>query len=202
MDIKWLLSFQMTGWFSGGIYILLVILSIISWAIIFRKLGTFRRVRRADFLFRTTSEDDLEEIGEPSLEPSSLYLIYRKVQEFRKADEHDPDKLEEMVRILLSEYFHNLISGLPILATITSVAPFLGLLGTVWGIMLIFSKLHGQVAGVSEMVAPGVAQALITTIGGLLVAIPALFFYNYFSMVLRSLTNEAENYASRIIYLK
>jgi biopolymer transport protein ExbB/TolQ len=68
--------------------------------------------------------------------------------------------------------------------------------------MVIFSRMHAQVAGVSEMVAPGVAQALITTIGGLIVAIPALFFYNYFTMILRNLANEAENYASRIIYLK
>ena len=57
-------------------------------------------------------------------------------------------------------------------------------------------------AATSHPKAPGVAQALITTIGGLIVAIPALFFYNYFTMILRSLSNEAENYASRLIYLK
>ncbi len=202
MDIKWLLSFQMTGWFCGGIYIVLVILSLVSWALIFQKMALLRRVRRADALFRRLSGKEVSGSDTTFLSLSSFYLVYKTEREFRAREEKDREKLEEAVKIGLNDYFQNLNSGLPILATITSVAPFLGLLGTVWGIMLIFSKLHGQVAGISEMVAPGVAQALITTIGGLVVAIPALFFYNYFAMVLSHLTNEVENYASRTIYLE
>ena len=158
-------------------------------------------IRRAEALFKATRPEDLESI-QGRLAASSLYLVYREKEQFRAQGKKDRECLEEAIRVSLNEHFQDVGSGMSVLATITSVAPFLGLLGTVWGIMLIFSKLHGQVAGVSEMVAPGVAQALLTTIGGLLVAIPALFFYNYFSMILKHLSNEAENYASRLIYLK
>ncbi|HNQ36121.1 MAG TPA: MotA/TolQ/ExbB proton channel family protein [bacterium] len=199
--MKWLLSFQMTGWFTGGIYVVLILLSVASWALIFQKLSLLRRIRRAEALFKATRPEDLESI-QGRLAASSLYLVYREKEQFRAQGKKDRECLEEAIRVSLNEHFQDVGSGMSVLATITSVAPFLGLLGTVWGIMLIFSKLHGQVAGVSEMVAPGVAQALLTTIGGLLVAIPALFFYNYFSMILKHLSNEAENYASRLIYLK
>ena len=203
MDIRWLLSFKMTGWFCGGVITVLAILSIISWSLIFQKMTAFRRARRANARFRSMSETEIpkEQVGLFAF--SSLYLIFHKVNQFPAGNEQgDLEKLEEEIKVELNEYFESLNSGLPILGSITSVAPFLGLLGTVWGIMVIFSRMHMQVAGVSEMVAPGVAQALITTIGGLIVAIPAHFFYNYFTMILRSLSNEAENYASRLIYLK
>ncbi len=202
MDISWYLSFKMTGWFCGGILIVLVLFSIISWSLIFRKLIDFRRARRANARFRSMNEAEIPREFNGFLSCSSLYLIFRKVKQSPIENDRDLDKVEEDIKVELNEYFENLNNGLPILGSITGVAPFLGLLGTVWGIMVIFSRMHSQVAGVSEMVAPGVAQALITTIGGLVVAIPALFFYNYFAMISRSLSNEAENYASRIIFSK
>ena len=199
MDIRWLLSFKMTGWFCGGIVVVLAVLSVISWAIIFQKINALRRARRANARFRSLPKAEISREYSGLFTFSSLYLIFRKANRFPVGDERDFEKLEEELKIGLNEYFENLNSGLPILGSITSVAPFIGLLGTVWGIMVIFSRMHGQVAGVSEMVAPGIAQALITTIAGLIVAIPALFFYNYFTMISRNLSNEAENYASRII---
>jgi len=204
MDIRWLLSFQMTGWFCAGIYVVLILLSLLSWTLIFQKLMLFYRVRQADKLFRHLHEKSKlpSACQKKQLENSAYYLIIQTAADFQAGGRGESEEIEEAVKINLNEYFQKLNLGLPILATITSVSPFLGLLGTVWGIMMIFSRLHGQVAGVSEMVAPGVAQALITTIGGLLVAIPALFFYNYFAMILHNLNNEADNFASRTIYLK
>ena len=199
MDIRWYLSFKMTGWFCGGILIVLALLSIISWSIIFQKMAAFRRARRANARFRLMPETEIPKEYAGFFASSSLYLIFHKVNQFPVENERDLERLEEDIKVELNEYFEHLNSGLPILGSITGVAPFLGLLGTVWGIMVIFSRMYSQVAGVSEMVAPGVAQALITTITGLVVAIPALFFYNYFAMISRSLSNEAENYASRII---
>ena len=202
MDIRWLLSFNMTGWFCGGVIIVLAILSIMSWSIIFQKMAAFLRARRANTRFRSMSETEIPGKYADFFANSCLYLISWKVNQFSIVDEKNFIKLEEELKIELNEYFDNLSSGLPILGSITSVAPFVGLLGTVWGIMVIFARLHGQVAGVSEMVAPGVAQALIATVAGLITAIPALFFYNYFTMILRSLSGEAENYASRLISRK
>lgn len=146
MEIRWLLSLNLIGWFSRGILIILFILSLISWKIIFQKLFHFCRIRRVA----------------------------------RKKRVSDGELL-------------SLEKGLPLLATITALSPFLGLLGTVWGILLIFSRLNWNVGGGLEIIAPGIAQALLTTVAGLLVAIPALFFYNYFSTVLHFLSLEREN---------
>jgi biopolymer transport protein ExbB/TolQ len=192
----------MTGWFCGGVIAVLAVLSIVSWSLIFQKMAAFRRARRANSRFRSMAETEISEKYNSFFARSCLYLIFWKVNQFPVVDGKNIVKLEEELKIELNEYFENLNSGLPILGSITSVAPFVGLLGTVWGIMVIFARLHGQVAGVSEMVAPGVAQALIATVAGLITAIPALFFYNYFTMILRSLSNEAETYASRLISRK
>jgi biopolymer transport protein ExbB/TolQ len=192
----------MTGWFCGGVIAVLAVLSIVSWSLIFQKMAAFRRARRANSRFRSMPEAETPGKYAGFFAHSCLYLISWKVNQFPVVDGKNIVKLEEELKIELNEYFENLNSGLPILGSITSVAPFVGLLGTVWGIMVIFARLHGQVAGVSEMVAPGVAQALIATVAGLITAIPALFFYNYFTMILRSLSNEAETYASRLISRK
>lgn len=146
MEIRWLLSLNLIGWFSRGILMILIILSLMSWKIIFQKLVHFRRVRSVAKKERVTDGELL------SLE-----------------------------------------KGLPLLATITAISPFLGLLGTVWGILLIFSRLQWNVGGGLEVIAPGISQALLTTVAGLLVAIPALFFYNYFSTVHHFLSLERES---------
>ncbi len=153
MEIRWLLSLNLIGWFSRSILIILFILSLVSWKIIFQKLFHFHRVRRA----------------------------------IRKRAVTDKELL-------------NLEKGLPILASITSLSPFLGLLGTVWGILLIFSRLHWNVGSGLEIVAPGIAQALLTTVAGLLVAIPSLFFYNYFSTVLHFLSLEKKEKNKSILH--
>jgi biopolymer transport protein TolQ len=80
----------------------------------------------------------------------------------------------------ISSRMRTLDSGLSMLAIISSVAPFLGLLGTVWGIMDSFFEIGNQGNASLPVVAPGIAEALITTIVGLVVAIPAVFFYNHF----------------------
>jgi biopolymer transport protein TolQ len=80
----------------------------------------------------------------------------------------------------ISSRMRTLDSGLSMLAIISSVAPFLGLLGTVWGIMDAFFEIGNQGNASLPVVAPGIAEALITTIIGLVVAIPAVFFYNHF----------------------
>jgi len=84
------------------------------------------------------------------------------------------------------------------LATIVSGAPFLGLLGTVWGVMEAFSAISVQQSASIQSIAPGVASALLTTIAGLIVAIPSMFGYNYLLASTRLLITESENYASSL----
>jgi biopolymer transport protein TolQ len=86
------------------------------------------------------------------------------------------------------------------LATIVSGAPFLGLLGTVWGVMLAFDSITAsgaQTASIQNL-APGVSAALLTTIAGLVVAIPSVFGYNFLLSTTRRLITELENFASSL----
>jgi len=90
-------------------------------------------------------------------------------------------------------------SGLIILAIAVSGAPFLGLLGTVWGVMSTFSGIAQQGSATMAAMAPGVAAALITTVAGLLVAIPSMFGYNWLVHNLRVLTVELDNFAQELV---
>ena len=89
-------------------------------------------------------------------------------------------------------------SSMVFLASIVSGAPFLGLLGTVWGVMTAFSEAVSSGAGGIKDLAPGVTAALLTTIAGLLVAIPSVFGYNYLFANTKRLITELENYASAL----
>jgi len=84
------------------------------------------------------------------------------------------------------------------LATIVSGAPFMGLLGTVWGVMEAFSAVSVQQSASIQTLAPGVSAALLTTVAGLLVAIPSLFGYNFIFANNKRLITELENYASAL----
>jgi biopolymer transport protein TolQ len=91
-------------------------------------------------------------------------------------------------------------SSMIFLATIVSGAPFLGLLGTVWGVMLAFDSITAsgaQTASIQNL-APGVSAALLTTIAGLVVAIPSVFGYNFLLSTTRRLITELENFASSL----
>lgn len=87
-------------------------------------------------------------------------------------------------------------SSMIILGTVISGAPFLGLLGTVWGVMDCFGSMSAQASVTLQQLAPGVAGALLTTVAGLFVAIPAVFGYNYLTSQSRELMTDTENFAS------
>jgi biopolymer transport protein TolQ len=91
-----------------------------------------------------------------------------------------------------SETVRFLDKGLVILAISSSVAPFIGLLGTVWGIMNSFYQIGDQGSASLPVVAPGIAEALIATILGLAVAIPAVLFYNYYMHRVERIENEMD----------
>ena len=112
-----------------------------------------------------------------------------------KATEHVKRTLERAV----AQESLKLESGLILLAIAVSGAPFLGLLGTVWGVMSTFGHVaQAQNASLTQM-APGVAAALITTVAGLLVAIPSMFGYNWLVHTLRALTVELDNFAQELV---
>jgi biopolymer transport protein TolQ len=89
--------------------------------------------------------------------------------------------------------------GLPFLATTGSVAPFFGLLGTVWGVMDAFLNIGLRGTGNLNVVAPGIAEALITTVAGLAVAIPAVIAYNWFVSQIKEIADELGHFSSELI---
>ena len=89
-------------------------------------------------------------------------------------------------------------SSMIFLASIVTGAPFVGLLGTVWGVMVAFSAVSGQQTASIQTLAPGVSAALLTTIAGLVVAIPSVFGYNFLLGKVKQLVTEIENYSSSL----
>ncbi len=112
-----------------------------------------------------------------------------------KSMEHVKRTLENTV----AQESLKLESGLILLAIAVSGAPFLGLLGTVWGVMSTFGHIAQEGSATLSAMAPGVAAALITTVGGLLVAIPSMFAYNWLVHNLRAATVELDNFAQELV---
>jgi biopolymer transport protein ExbB/TolQ len=119
----------------------------------------------------------------------------RKTQVSLKGIEHVKRTMENAV----AQESLKLESGLILLAIAVSGAPFLGLLGTVWGVMSTFGHIAQQGSASLAAMAPGVSAALITTVAGLLVAIPSMFGYNWLVHNLRVLTVELDNFAQEIM---
>lgn len=106
------------------------------------------------------------------------------------------DNIERALRRAAGNELTGLETMLPFLATTGSVAPFVGLFGTVWGIMNSFISIHGQKSASLDVVAPGIAEALIATAIGLAAAIPAVMAYNYFIRRIRVLESELDSFSS------
>ncbi len=196
------------------ILLILFIGSLWSWTIIFTRFGSLRLAskRAQKFELAFWSGLDLpkqyqlldQEIAQNKKIPEGLEAIfYAGFSQVLKnkdgvSEEIFLSGLERRLRINLSEESEKLEGGLPMLATIGSVSPFVGLFGTVWGIMGSFKSLAGVEQATLSMVAPGISEALIATAMGLFVAIPAVIAYNRFSAKISRLENHYENFADEL----
>jgi biopolymer transport protein TolQ len=205
------------------IMVILLIFSIWSWGIFFKKLFDFGRVKRqtkkfmASFRFRKELKE-WENLGYQLNDNPYGRILASGLEEYKRLrvrvsahlihqEQHRTeggfvseiaDNIHlAMERAKISEIAQLEIS-LPILSTFVSVSPFLGLLGTVWGIMQAFLEIRARGSAHITIVAPGISDALITTVYGLLVAIPALVFHNIFRSQVNSYSNELEKFISEI----
>lgn len=153
--------------------IILILLSIYSWYIIFSKYFSLKEIEKKNRIVGNliTSGKKIISLRCP------LFNLIRKgekiIERKGKIDE------KEMEKLFIKET-NKLKIGLSALATIASVAPFLGLLGTVWGLLRAFNSISITGSASVRVVSSGVAEALITTVIGLIVAIPAAVGYNYY----------------------
>jgi len=166
----------------------LVICSLSSWTIIFSKWSGFRRARNANlrFLraFRKSTRLDAVAAATEQFRAAPLVVVfdfgYSEVCRQISARVLNKVALERTLQIGMSEEISRLEQSMNWLATIATVSPFIGLFGTVFGIIDAFQQLALEGSASMAAVAPGIASALITTGVGLFAAIPAAVFYNYF----------------------
>jgi biopolymer transport protein TolQ len=188
---------------------LLVVFSVYSWTIIFSKLGSFRRARMADrrFLraFRKANGLEAVMVASEQYRPAPLVAVfdfgYEEVARQVKARGTINNKVavERTLQLGVSEELAKLERNMNWLATTASVTPFIGLFGTVLGIIRAFQDLGSMGSTSLRAVGPGISEALITTAVGLAAAIPAAIFYNIFGHAIREIGAKMDDFANEFM---
>lgn len=201
---------------AKAIIICLGIFSLIAWSIMIKKVVQMRRANRLNGFFNAEFRQQKHVLDlfdrRLQVDDCPLFVVYeagskeldarlrrdsaevRKRQVSLKGIEHVKRSLENAV----AQESLKLESGLILLAIAVSGGPFLGLLGTVWGVMSTFGHVAQQGSATLQTMAPGVAAALSTTVAGLLVAIPSMFAYNWLVHQLRVMTVGLDNFAQEL----
>ncbi len=201
-----------------GVLILLLVLSLTSWAIIFNKWRLYSKTRREAESFSATfwGGKDMDTLlaSVPQRYPNSALpnIFQAGYREFmrhkRDASSTGSDKitagggLEGIRRSLdaaLSRELERMARNLAFLATVGSTSPFIGLFGTVWGIMNAFQNIALTKNTSLAAVAPGIAEALVATAFGLVAAIPAVVAYNKFTSDLKRMAGNMEQFSSEFL---
>lgn len=192
-----------------GVLIILLFFSVFSWAVIFFKRNTLKAaaVRSKKFLEVFHKSQNLSEVNEAAKKHKASPLAvlfqagYRELAYLSKGNPQPgitPTKLESLNRALVrasNGEISRLEKMMIFLATTGSVTPFIGLFGTVWGIMNSFTQLGVVGVATLDTVAPGIAEALIATALGLFAAIPAVVFYNLYLQRIKSVITQMEDFS-------
>ena len=199
------------------IIVALMIFSIFAWSVMVSKALQMRRAKKLNHLFDAEFRNQKQVLGiydrRIQVEGCPLFAVYQEgsvgLDARLKVSDHEGRKksvslktMEHIKRGLeaaVARESLKLESGLILLAIAVSGAPFLGLLGTVWGVMRTFADVAQRGSADLTTMAPGVSAALVTTVAGLLVAIPSMFGYNWLVHTLRVLTVELDNFAQELV---
>jgi biopolymer transport protein TolQ len=182
---------EQTGWVARVVLGMLLAFSLFSWALIFQKLRMFSRMNRHTALFLRIFRankilPDPKQMGAGGSPLEPLYSAgYREVDsQLRSGSPHGRvtslNAVTVTMQLAAADEVRKAEKYMPWLATTGSVTPFIGLFGTVWGVMDAFTGLGAAGAASLRAVAPGIAEALITTAAGLFTAVPAVIAYNHF----------------------
>jgi biopolymer transport protein TolQ len=196
-----------SGAMAKGILLILFLFSVVVWAIMAYKLIFLRAARRESegFLKRFRNEEDKSRFSTICRRFKRSHLarvletgLLREQNPGRHWWRLSPGEITEMLDRAVSSEVLRLEEMLVFLAIGGSVCPLLGLLGTVWGVMDAFLGMETYHSASISAVAPGISDALITTIAGLAAAIPAVIGYNYFVNQIGVMTTEMENFAHEV----
>ncbi|MCK4595401.1 MotA/TolQ/ExbB proton channel family protein [candidate division WOR-3 bacterium] len=197
-------TFISSGWIGRIVVIILFILSVWSWAVFIFKYRLYKRREKddKDFLDILNEKLTVKQIHDISKEfngPTTriLHKGWIAAQQSSESETIIINTKSAMKR-KAAEEISELESHLPFLATIVTVSPFLGLFGTVWGIMRAFIDIKTYGSAHIMVIAPGIAESLITTAIGLCVAIPAVIFYNYLANKIRRFVDSIDNFTLEI----
>ena len=189
-----------------SVMIILVVFSIYSWAIIFDKIRLFRKINKSAEEFEekfwksksaetfynnlpSTTDDPMAELFK-----SSMQMVMKS-----RSKSNLSERLAGVLEANIEKQMTNVDKNYTFLATVGSTAPFIGLFGTVWGIMNSFQSIAISRNTSLAIVAPGIAEALFATALGLLAAIPAVIAYNKFSNDSKKYSQKLENFSKRFI---
>ena len=189
------------------VMLILMVSSVWSWSIIIQKFIDFGKAKQKNRFFQDAfwSGEPLDELFEQlgsGPQGDSERIFVAGMSEWRQSHRKDGGliagaqaRMDRAMNVALSRASDKLTSGLYVLATVGSVAPFVGLFGTVWGIKNSFEQIALQQSTNLAVVAPGIAEALLATALGLVAAIPAVIFYNKLSGDADKIIAEQEGFA-------
>lgn len=207
-------SFLLSDIVGKGITIGLAVFSLIAWTIMIGKHFELKKLRELNLAFEFRLRDERTLLDLPDSFRNRRAIPYADlfadaVEAYWRAASIGQEKGQDTSRYRL-EHTENALqralarqilryeASMVFLATIVTGAPFMGLLGTVWGVMNAFNAVAGQQTASIQTLAPGISAALLTTVAGLIVAIPSVFGYNFLFASSKRLITEIENYASSL----
>ena len=189
-----------------SVIIILVASSVYSWAIIFDKFMMFRRISKdsqefEDRFWKSKSAEAFYNSLPNTLDNPMAQLFKDSMQAVMKSRSKTniSQKLQNILEVNIEKQMHIVNAKFTFLATVGSTAPFIGLFGTVWGIMNSFQSIAISRNTSLAIVAPGIAEALFATALGLLAAIPAVIAYNKFGNDSKKYSQKLENFSKRFI---
>ena len=187
-----------------SVIIILIVSSIYSWAVIIEKYRLFKKINKSSEEFENkfwksrSAESFYNNLPEKIDDPmANVFKDTMQVIIKSKSKSNLSNKLESMLEVNIEKQMNRLDKNYTFLATVGSTAPFIGLFGTVWGIMNSFQSIAISRNTSLAIVAPGIAEALFATALGLLAAIPAVVAYNKFSSDSKKYSQKLENFSKR-----
>jgi len=189
-----------------SVIIILIASSIYSWAIIFEKIKMFRKINKSaeefeEKFWKSKSAETFYNNLPASIDDPMAQLFKTSMQTVIKSRSRSSlnEKLPGILEINIEKQMSTIDKNYTFLATVGSTAPFIGLFGTVWGIMNSFQSIAISRNTSLAIVAPGIAEALFATALGLLAAIPAVVAYNKFSNDSKKYSQKLENFSKRFL---
>ena len=189
-----------------SVIIILIVSSIYSWAIIFEKIKLFKKINKSTDEFenkfwKSKSAESFYNSLPPNINDPMANLFKDSMQVLLKSKRSSnlDEKMSRMLEINVEQQMEKIDKSYTFLATVGSTAPFIGLFGTVWGIMNSFQSIAISRNTSLAIVAPGIAEALFATALGLLAAIPAVVAFNKFSSDSKKYSQKLENFSKKLL---